>query len=171
MCSLGVISTRLLYWRQGGKETCLQMPARVTTPCTAHSRVCAKSQTQTYALTQRRLALNNDIQLPRMSMSLPVFVRSYFVFLWKPSVILKNPPSLSLSLSLSLALSLSLFATPNHHPILPLCRERPVHKGEPGLVADSGCSRQTVSDDTWQRPSVCQQHAGGPGETSQILFV
>lgn len=59
--------------------------------------VCKEPFRQTHTLIQRLLVLNNDMQLPRMSMSLPVFVRSYLVLLWKPNVILKNPLSLSLS--------------------------------------------------------------------------
>lgn len=122
-------------------------------PTDAHSQlhahtfmcVCKEPFRQTHTLIQRLLVLNNDMQLPRMSMSLPVFVRSYFVLLWKPNVILKNP--------------LPLCGSPS------LCREKPVHKGEPGLVPDSGCSCQTVSDDTRQRPRIRQHHAGGPGES------
>ncbi len=143
MCSPGVISTCLLHRRQGGEETCLQMPTHNS--MRTHSRMCAKSHSVRHTLIQRLLVLNNDMQLPRMSMSLPVFVRSYLVLLWKPNVILKNP--------------LPLCGSPS------LCREKPVHKGEPGLIPDSGCSCQTVSDDTRQRPSVCQHHAGGPGES------
>lgn len=49
------------------------------------------SHSDTHTAMERALVLNNDMQLPRMSMSLPVFVRSYLVLLWKPNVILKNP--------------------------------------------------------------------------------
>lgn len=45
---------------------------------------------------------NNDIQLPRMSMSLPVFVRSYLLLPWKPDAILKYSLSLSAASCLSL---------------------------------------------------------------------
>lgn len=110
VCSPGVISTHPLHRRQGGEETSLQM-------CTldsvhALSRVCAKSHSDrgahthtcthsyTHKRIQRLLVLNNDKQLPRMSMSLPVFVRSYLVLLWKLNVILKNPGSLCILLSL-----------------------------------------------------------------------
>lgn len=41
----------------------------------------------------RLLVLNNDMQLLRMSMSFPVFVRSYLVLLWKPNVILNSTPA------------------------------------------------------------------------------
>lgn len=41
----------------------------------------------------RLLVLNNDMQLLRMSMSFPVFVRSYLVLLWKPNVILNPTPA------------------------------------------------------------------------------
>lgn len=37
---------------------------------------------------------------------------------------------------------------------LSLCREKPVHRGEPGPLPHTGCCRQTVSDDTWQRQGV-----------------
>lgn len=43
--------------------------------------------------THRLLVLNNDMQLLRMSMSFPVFVRSYLVLLWKPNVILNPSPA------------------------------------------------------------------------------
>lgn len=46
-------------------------------------------------LIQRLLVLNNDMQLLRMSMSFPVFVRSYLVLLWKPNVISTPPPRFS----------------------------------------------------------------------------
>lgn len=123
----------------------------------AHPFTCVcKEQfrlTHTHMLMQRLLVLNNDIQLPRMSMSLPVFVRSYSMLLWKPNVILNPPP-----------LFPSLFPCGS----VPLCREKSVHKGEPGLVPNSGCSCQTVSNDPWQRQSVRQRHAGGPGELGCI---
>lgn len=41
----------------------------------------------------RLLVLNNDMQLLRMSMSFPVFVRSYLVLLWQPNVILNPTPA------------------------------------------------------------------------------
>lgn len=108
VCSPGVISTHPLHRRQGGEETSLQMSTLNSVH--ALSRVCAKSHsdrgTHTYMhtlihkLIQRLLVLNNDKQLPRMSMSLPVFVRSYLVLLWKLNVILKNPGSLCILPSL-----------------------------------------------------------------------
>lgn len=55
----------------------------------AHPLVCFCREPD--RLIQRLLVLNNDMQLLRMSMSFPVFVRSYLVLLWKPNVIL-NPP-------------------------------------------------------------------------------
>lgn len=80
-----------------GKKHAYRCP--ITTPCTLiHMGVQRARQTHTHThFIQRLLVLNNDMRLPRMSMSLPVFVRSYFVLLWKPNVILKNPLSLSLS--------------------------------------------------------------------------
>lgn len=55
----------------------------------AHPLVCFCREPD--RLIQKFLVLNNDMQLLRMSMSFPVFVRSYLVLLWKPNVIL-NPP-------------------------------------------------------------------------------
>lgn len=54
------------------------------------------THTHTHTVMERALVLNNDMQLPRMSMSLPMFVRSYLVLLWKPNVILKNPVCVAL---------------------------------------------------------------------------
>lgn len=56
----------------------------------AHPLVCFCREPD--RLIQRFLVLNNDMQLLRMSMSFPVFVRSYLVLLWKPNVILNHTP-------------------------------------------------------------------------------
>lgn len=80
-------------------------------------------------------------------MSLPVFVRNALLLLWKLDVKLKNSPSLA-------------------H-----CREKSVHKGEPGLIPNAGRSGQTVSDDARPRPGLRQRHAGGPGTSYYICSV
>lgn len=46
VCSPGVISTHPPYRRQGGEETCLQMPTHDSMH--THWRVCAKTQTDSY---------------------------------------------------------------------------------------------------------------------------
>lgn len=52
-------------------------------------------------------------------MSLPVFVRGYLVLLWKPNVILKNPPlSLSVAPSLSVEKSQSIRESQASSPTL-----------------------------------------------------
>lgn len=50
--------------------------------------VCLCKQPDSFI--RRPVVLNNDMQQLRMSMSFPVFVRSYSVLLWKPNAILKN---------------------------------------------------------------------------------
>lgn len=83
--------------RVGGKKHAYRCP--LTTPCTPiHVCVQGAIQANTPAHILRVLVLNNDMLLPRMSMSLPVFVRSHLVLLWKLNVILKNAPSVAHSL-------------------------------------------------------------------------
>lgn len=102
-------------------------------------------------LIQSLLVLNNDMQLLRMSMSFPVFVRSYLVLLWKPNVIL-NPPSVS-----PCGFSDS--------------RKKTVCSGEPGLISNFSCSCQARSDDTWKRQNVQQQCESRSGEFPSIYSV
>lgn len=62
----------------------------------AHPLVCFCREPD--RLIQKLLVLNNDMQLLRMFMSFPVFVRSYLVLLWKLNVILNpHPPPLCFS--------------------------------------------------------------------------
>lgn len=132
-------------WR---KKTSLQMPTHDSTCTPIH--VCAKSlsdrHTQTLTLTEtlgpeQWYATAQDVYVTSC-----VCEKLGGVAVETKCNIEKSPLSLSFCGS------------------LPLCREKPVHKGEPGLIPDSGCSCQTVSDDTRQRPSVRQRYAGGSGE-------
>lgn len=109
----------------------------------AHPLVCFCREPD--RLIQRLLVLNNDMQLLRMSMSFPVFVRSYLVLLWKPNVIL-NPPNLVSSRGFSHS------------------RKKTVCSGESGLISNVSCSCQACSDDTWKRPNLQQQCESGSGE-------
>lgn len=80
------------------------MPTDAQSQAGAHPFTCECKEPFRQMQTHRLLVQNNDLQLPRMSMSLPVFVRSYLVSLWKPNVIL-NIFSLTLSFCFSLSLS------------------------------------------------------------------
>lgn len=109
-------------------------------------QTCIKYHSGRDTFTQKVLVLNNDMQLARMSMSLPVFVRNRLLLLWKLDVKLKNSLSVWLIVEKSPSIRESQASSPT---LAAVARLSAMMHGQDRVYANAMLVDQVCLFDLW----------------------